>query len=156
MNRKRNHTLLLQRFDFGVSLGPGWQEIMHSEHSVTKFLNVDLDIGGSSGDLVAFLASIETSVVVLSHTGQAASIELAKEFASLEETVLGLVDLVGMLHPEIKDIWDRFEFRRLNIGIQTAHEPYAASFAISAKAVELVAALGFEIFFTFYAPADTA
>jgi hypothetical protein len=125
---------------------------MISKDTVTKFLNVDLDICGNTGDLEAFLRSIEASVVVLSHAGQDASIELAKEFASLEETVLGLIDLVGALQSEAKNIWDRLEFRRLNVGIQTASEPYAASFAISAKTVELIASLGLEIVFTVYAP----
>jgi hypothetical protein len=73
---------------------------MRSKDTVTKFLNVDLDIRGNARDVEAFLSSIEPSVVVLSHAGQEASIELAKDFASLEETVLRLIDLVGALHPE--------------------------------------------------------
>jgi hypothetical protein len=125
---------------------------MLSKDAVTKFLNVDIDIRRNTRDLEGFLRSMEASVVVLTHAGQEASIELAKEFASLEETMLGLIDLVGALQPEAKDIWDRLELRRLNVGIQAASEPYAASFAISAKTVELIAAFGFEIVFTIYAP----
>jgi hypothetical protein len=98
------------------------------------------------------LKSIETSIVVLSHTGQEASIELAKESASLEETIMSLIELVRALQPEAKNIWDRFDFRKLNVGIQAACEPYAAFFAISAKAIELMADLRFEILFTVYAP----
>jgi hypothetical protein len=126
--------------------------MMRSEKTVTNFLNVDLDIRGNAGDLEDFLKSIETSVVVLSHTGQEASIELAKECASLEETVLALIELVGALQPKPKNICDRLDFRRLNVGIQAACEPHAAFFPISAKAVELMAALRFEILFTVYAP----
>lgn len=95
--------------------------------------------------------SIETSIVVLNHTDQEASMELAKETASLEETVVGLIELIRALQPEARTVWDRLDFRRLNVGIQAACEPYAAAFAISAKAVELMASLRFEILFTVYA-----
>jgi hypothetical protein len=122
-----------------------------NSHS-TRFLNVDLDIRGSTGDLEVLLRSIEASVIVLGHTDQEASLELAKEFASLEETVMRLIELIGALQSEGKNIWNRLEFRRLNVGIQAGSEPHAATFAISAKAVELLAALQFEIFFTVYAP----
>jgi len=126
--------------------------MMCSAKTATSFLNVDLDIRGNTDDLENFLKSIETSVVVLNHTGQEASIELAKEYASLEETVLRLIELINALQPELKNSWDRFDFRRLNVGIQAASEPHAAYFAISTKAVELMAALRFEILFTVYAP----
>jgi PHD/YefM family antitoxin component YafN of YafNO toxin-antitoxin module len=128
---------------------------MRSEKPVTSFLNVDLDIRGNAGDVEDFLKSFENSVVVLSHTGQEASIELAKEYSSLEETALGLIEFVGALQPERKNIWERLDFRRLNVGIQAACTPHAAPFAISAKAVEMMAALRFEIVFTIYAPAKT-
>jgi hypothetical protein len=126
--------------------------MMRSEETATSFLNADLDIRGNTDALENFLKWIETSVVVLNHTGQEASIELAAEFASLEQTVLRLIELIGALQPEPKNIWDRLDFRRLNVGIQAGCEPHAASFAISAKAVELMAALRFEILFTVYAP----
>jgi hypothetical protein len=125
---------------------------MHRKEIVTEFLNVDLDIRGHSGDLENFLRSIGRSVVVLNHTDQEASIEMAQESASLEETVMSLVELIGALQPDAKCIWNRLEFRRLNVGIQAAYEPHAACFAISAKTVELLAPLQFEIVFTVYTP----
>jgi hypothetical protein len=63
-----------------------------------------------------------------------------------------LIELIDALQSEAKNIWHRLEFRRLNVGIQAGAEPHAATFAISAKAVELLAALQFAIFFTVYAP----
>ena len=126
--------------------------MMRRREAVTEFLNVDLDIRGDSGDLENLLRSMETSVVVLNHAHQEASIELAQEFTSLEETVMSLVELIGSLQPDARSIWNRLEFRRLNVGIQAAGEPHAACFAISAKAVELLAARQFEIVFTVYAP----
>jgi len=111
---------------------------MRSEKPSTSFLNVDLDIRGDAGDVEDVLKSLETSVVVLSRTGEEASIELAKNYFSLEETVLGLIEFIGALEPERKNIWERLAFRRLNVGIQAACKPHAAPFAISAKAVVLL------------------
>jgi hypothetical protein len=125
---------------------------MTSEEAVTKFLNVDCDIRGDARDLEALLRSIEASVVVLSHAGREASIELAKQCSSLEETISAFANLFVALRPEAKSIWDGLEFRSLNVGVQAAAVPYAASFAISVEAVESIAALGLEIVFTVYAP----
>ena len=102
--------------------------MMRSETTATSFLNVDLDIGGDTHDLESFLRSIETSIVVLNHTDQEASMELAKETASLEETVVGLIELIRALQPEARTVWDRLDFRRLNVGIQAACEPLRCSF----------------------------
>lgn len=60
------------------------------EKQVTRFLNVDLDMGGSTDDLERCLRAIEDSVVVLNRGYKEVSLELADEFASLEETVMGL------------------------------------------------------------------
>ncbi|MGJ5207815.1 hypothetical protein [Bradyrhizobium sp. HKCCYLR20261] len=125
---------------------------MTGENAETEFLNVDLDIAGETDDLETLLNSIKSAVVVLNHVGRFASVELAEESGSLEETVTGLLDLICTLEPQAKSIWDRLEFRRANIGVQAASEPHAACFAISAKAVEQLAALRFEIVVTVYAP----
>jgi hypothetical protein len=125
---------------------------MHGKKAVTEFLNVDLDIRGDAGDLASFLSSVERSVVVIHHTDRSASLELAQPSVPLEETVMGLVDLIGALEPDARRIWNRLELRSLNVGIQAAAEPHSASFAISAKAIELLAPLQFEIVITVYAP----
>lgn len=125
---------------------------MHRDKAVTHFLNVDLDIRGDAGDVEHFLRSAENSVIVMNHADQEASIELAESAPGLEETVMLLVEFIGALPPDAKGIWNRLEFRRLNVGIQAAGAPHAACFAISTKAVELLAALQFEIAFTVYAP----
>jgi len=129
--------------------------MMSGEKPVTSFLNVDLDIRGNARDVEDFLKPLENSVIVLNRAGQNASIELADEFSSLEETLLGLIEFARALQPNLRSIWERLDFRRLNVGIQTACEPHAAEFAISVKTVEMMAALQFEIIFTVYAPAKT-
>ena len=123
-----------------------------SEDAITRFLNVDLDLRGDVGDIEEFLKPIEASVIVLRHTGQDASIELTDQFASLEETLFGLIELVRALQPDLRRIRERLHFRKLNVGIQAASEPHEAEFAISAKAIEMIAALHSEIVFTVYAP----
>ena len=119
---------------------------------LTNFLNVDIDLRGDAGDVATFLRFVESSVVVLLHSGGDASIEIAKEYKSLDLTILEMVGLIETLSPEAKTIWKRLEYRRANIGIQAGAEPYAAEFAISAMTLEAIAALGFEIKFTVYAP----
>jgi hypothetical protein len=126
-----------------------------ADSEVTRFLNVDLDIRGDARDIEDFLKPIEASIILLRHDGQDASIELADQFASLEETLFGLNGLVRALQPDLRRIWERLHFRKLNVGIQAAGEPHQAEFAISAKAIEMIAALHFEIVFTVYAPTKT-
>lgn len=87
---------------------------MRGKDNVTRFLNVDIDFRGDTGDLEDFLRPIETSVVVLNQTQREASVELAKEFLSLEETIVNLAEFVRPLPPEAKNIWNRFEFRKVN------------------------------------------
>jgi hypothetical protein len=125
---------------------------MRRRETVTKFLNVDLDIRAKTGDLGDFLRLIEPLVVVLHRTEQEASMELLREFPTLEETAVNLVRLVETLPSQAGDIWNRLEFRKLNVGIQACCEPRSASFAISAETVELLAGAEFEILFTVYAP----
>ena len=125
---------------------------MHRQGSSTSFLNVDLDIRGDAGDVETFIRSIADSVVVLHHVDQVASIELVHESLSLDETVMAMVEFVEALPPDLRHIWDQLALRSLNVGIQAGGEPYSACFGIAAKTVELVAALGFEIVFTVYAP----
>jgi hypothetical protein len=125
---------------------------MSTDETVTRFLNVDLDLGGRADDLKIFLESIEPSIIVLYHAEREASIELGESFHTLEETVWYMVEFVRALSPDDRAIWDRLAFRRLNVGIQAAGKPYAEYFALSARTVELIAALRFEILFTVYAP----
>lgn len=125
---------------------------MRDNENGTRFLNVDLDIRGDAGDVQNFLRSIEPSAFALNHEGQFASIELAEQYVSLDESMMGFIHLIHGLQPDAKRIWKRLERRSINVGIQAACEPGSTWFAISAKTVELIAALQFEIIFTVYAP----
>ena len=118
----------------------------------TEFLNVDIDLRGDSEDVAGFLKMVEPSVVVLNHVDIDASIELAEDYTSLDTTMLEIIRLIEALPPDAKKVWSRLKYRRANIGIQTGPKPHAAEFVVSAKTLEAMAALGFEVAFTVYSP----
>jgi hypothetical protein len=117
---------------------------------LTSFLNIDLDIRHRSrlDDLIAHL---EPAFLVLKRDGNDASLELAEDRETLEETALGIVKCVQKLPPEAKDIWAGCDFRRDNAGIQAGGRPHAACFSISQDTVQLLAGLHCEVVFTVYA-----
>jgi hypothetical protein len=91
----------------------------------TEFLNIDIDLRGDADDVAGLLKMVEPSVVVLNHIGIDASIELARQFTSLDTTMLEIIGLVEALPPEAKKVWSRLKYRRANIGIQTGAKPAA-------------------------------
>jgi hypothetical protein len=119
--------------------------------SVTEFLNVDLDIRGRAG-LEELLEAMASDVIVMSQSAETASVELNEAYLSLEETAAKLIALINSLPPEAKAIWDQCESRRLDVGIQAGVEPYSSTFDISKETVSALAAAGFEVAFTIYAP----
>jgi len=120
------------------------------EESVTEFLNVDLDIRARAG-LDELLGSMAPSVIVLSQSEHFASVELNEDF-SLEETVVKFIELIESFPPAMRDIWNRCEWRSLNIGIQAGSKPHSSTFALSERIVSLIAAVKLEVVFTVYAP----
>ena len=121
------------------------------EESITHFLNVDLDIRARAG-LDELLRSMAPSVIVMYQAEQSASVELNESYLSLDETIVKLAELIKSLPFHARNIWDQCEARELNIGIQAGNEPYAATFAISSKAVLMLAEAKFEVIITTYAP----
>jgi hypothetical protein len=122
-----------------------------NDKSVTEFLNVDLDIRVQD-ELETLLDAMASSVIVLNQTTQTASVELNEDYLSLEETIAKLIELVNSLSPEARTIWGQCESRCLNVGIQAGIEPHSTEFAISKETVSALAAAGFEVAFTIYAP----
>jgi hypothetical protein len=120
-------------------------------NAVATFLNVDLDIRVLSG-LDDLLKPIESSIIVLHRTNEDASLELASDFPSLEETIIDWIRLIDSFSPEAGKIWKQCEFRRANIGIQAGNAPSATSWTLSAEAVAMLAKAQIEIVLTLYAP----
>lgn len=120
-------------------------------NAITTFRNVDLDLHARSG-LDELLECFGPSVVVLNRAEHDASVELAGDSASLEETLLKIIEMVKNLPAPARNIWSQCEFRRMNIGIQAGNKPYAEFFTISSETVSLLAHFQFEITFTVYSP----
>ena len=120
------------------------------EESVTHFLNVDLDIRARAG-LDQLLRSMAPSVIVMNQSEHFASVEL-NETLSLEETAVKFIELIESFSPAVRDIWNRCEWRRLNIGVQAGSQPHSSTFALSERIVSLIAAVKLEVVFTVYAP----
>jgi hypothetical protein len=118
---------------------------------ITKFLNVDLDLRASGG-LEELLGYLGSSVLVMHRTAQEVSLELGGSYDSLDMTLTKWVELVQSLPEPGRVIWDQCDLRSMNIGIQSANEPYAALFSISSTTVSLLASVQAEIAFTVYAP----
>jgi len=121
------------------------------EESVTEFLTVDLDIRARAG-LEELLRSMAPSAFVLNQSEHFASVELNEEALSLEETVVKFIELMESFPPATRDIWNRCEWRSLNIGIQAGSKPHSSTFALSERIVSLIAAVKLEVVFTVYAP----
>jgi hypothetical protein len=120
------------------------------EESVTHFLNVDLDIRARAG-LDQLLRSMAPSVIVMNQSEHFASVEL-NETLSLEETAVKFIELIESFSPAVRDIWNRCEWRSLNIGVQAGSQPHSSTFALSERIVSLIAAVKLEVAFTVYAP----
>src|SRR5437899_12900424 len=117
--------------------------------SITTFLNVDLDICVRIG-LETLLQSMAPFVIVLNRSDSTASVELNESYSSLEETVARFVELIHSLPVRAREVWDRCEWRRLNVGIQAGVEPHSSAF--SERALSSLAEARFEFVFTVYAP----
>lgn len=117
----------------------------------TRFLNIDIDICARSG-LDELLTCLGPSVLVLNRTKERASIELSKEYDSVDETAIAIVELIGSLPPYARNLWDYCDCRALNIGIQAGHSPHHVCFAISKTTVSSLAVVQLEIIFTVYSP----
>lgn len=146
-----------------ISLAHGWRVLRKElaelappaiamNAAVTDFLNVDIDLCGEIDDVASFLRMVAPSIVVLRHIDTDASIELAGPNVPLDTTLMEIIGLIEALPPEGKMVWSRLKYRKANIGIQAGAKPHAAEFAIPAKTLEAMAALGFEVVITVYAP----
>lgn len=123
------------------------------ERVVTKFLNVDVELRVQSG-IEILIEHLEPLMFVLHQTTQDVCLELNKEGASLEDTIINLIEVIQSLGPQAKTIWDQCDYRVFNIGVQGGHEPHEAYFTISNKAISLLASVRAEITFTVYAPLE--
>jgi hypothetical protein len=121
------------------------------ESSDTQFLNVDLDLRLKDG-LDALLTFLEPAAFILHRTELEAYLELSDCSRPLEDTLHNWIACIEALPPEARELWERCEMRRLNIGIQAGHSPHQVLFTIPEATIASIARARFEIGFTVYAP----
>ena len=73
-------------------------------NAVTTFLNVDLDLRAREDELKELLRYIAPFVVVLNKIEQEASVELIRDWGSLEETLVSFIEVIHGLPQEAKDL----------------------------------------------------
>lgn len=125
-------------------------------NAVTTFLNVDLDLRAREDELKELLRYIAPFVVVLNKIEQEASVELIRDWGSLEETLVSFIEVIHGLPQEAKDLWSHCEYRRFNVGIQAENAPHEEHFALSSEIISRLAGIRSEMLITVYAPTGIA
>ena len=121
--------------------------------SLTKFLNVDLDLRGDG--LEELLRYLGSSVLVMHQAAHELALELSNRVDEpLDETLAKWIELLQSLPEPGRAIWNRCNLRSMNIGVQSAEKPYSALFTISSSRVSQLASLQAEIVVTVYAPIE--
>jgi hypothetical protein len=115
----------------------------------TIFLNIDIDICSTKG-MSDFLCHIEHNILILNKSKLAASFELNENIQSVEEGIRRLVELIEKLPDPVREFWDKFDYRKINIGFQSGRGPHEAHFNISKEAVSSISRIGGEILVTIY------
>jgi|SRR5579883_608432 len=118
-----------------------------------QFLNADLDLC-LERRLPELLAALKRSVVVLHQTDTSASIELARDYRSLEETVAAYITLVESLSPTARRLWNQCDVRSVNVGVRAGTERSVGHFALSTHSIISLAKIGCSMEFTVYPPDD--
>src|SRR3954467_7246519 len=113
---------------------------------MTEFLNVDLYLESSAG-LRGLLDALGQRVVVIHASDTVAAIELDTAPVSIDEGVVRFGELYLTLSPEARAPWSRCEVRRLDIGIQSDHEPHETSFTLSPHALRHLVSMDAELAF---------
>lgn len=118
--------------------------------TLTRFINVDLDIRAKAG-IQALLKAFGPAVVNLKREEEnCLSLEILDQPQSIDEAISSFCALVSSLPPEIRAIWNKCEVRSLNIGIQSGTASYSESFLISGDTISLVSSINAEVIITVY------
>lgn len=116
---------------------------------MTEFLNVDLFLESSAG-VQALLDALGSRVEVIHASQTRAAVELEAAPASIDEAVVRFGELYLGLPPEARAAWSQCQVRRIDVGIQSDHEPHETSFALSPHALRHLVSMDAEVAFTVY------
>lgn len=117
--------------------------------NLTNFLNIDIDIYDKKG-VSKFLKALGSKIIVLNNSRNKATFELNISFYSVNDGIKSIHKIIYHPETDIKLLWDRLDYKKLNIGIQSGCSPYAATFHISNKNISLIKELNAEIVLTVY------
>ncbi len=125
-----------------------------STEGLTRFLNVDLELV-STHDIRPLLAHWSDETLTLRDSVEAGRctvwLELARDPPDADNGVRDFASLVEALPRDLRQLWDSCDDRCLNVGVQSADDPDAAAFRISASAIRALAAISARLEFTVYA-----
>jgi hypothetical protein len=117
-------------------------------------LNVDLEVQ-SQHDLQPLIDGLEPGAFALERPPGRACFELLSSATrpdDPEPLILEFVRLVRGLSPPGRVAWDRASGRVLDIGFQSALEPFQATYRFSPETMGAVAEIGAALAVTIYAP----
>jgi hypothetical protein len=114
----------------------------HEDASLTRFMNVDLELYSKS-DLQPLVSSLGKKVVVLFVGRQRgrcfARLELARSTKSADSTIRTFCRLINDLPEPARDLWNAATARDFSIGVQAETQPHSCDFALAAETVKAVA-----------------
>jgi hypothetical protein len=119
-----------------------------------KFANVQFEIEtlGDSADLLKCLAKD----IRLSYRGKLengrefVSFSLQKPFRTIEATIAAFCSMIERLPSSERDVWERCEERRIDIGCESGNTERALSSKIAKDTVRRVSEIGADIVITIY------
>lgn len=118
----------------------------------TEFLNIDLDLAGSS-ELYDLARALSPALIVVHQEPGHVSMELSNQPRDADSAIVDLARVLAGLAPDAQAIWNNCDLREINIGIQAGNEPHEARFTISRKSLSLLSTLRADFVVTVYAKA---
>ena len=122
----------------------------------THFLNVDLELEGRATAIATLTLALDRRLLPL-YAGTVrgrtrAHYELRRQASTVDATLRGLLAVLERLTPAERRAWRAARVRDLDVGLQAGRVPDASEYAIAAKTLERLAALGGRLVLTVYAP----
>lgn len=125
--------------------------------SITKYINVDLDVI-SRRPLDALVDAMGERVLVLyvgaQGRGYGAHVELRGSHFGMgvDKAIRGLVRLLKRLPPAARRLWDQARSREFSIGIEAGLRPHGFDLHLQRETLEAVLSVGATLAVTVYAP----
>jgi hypothetical protein len=124
-----------------------------NDQTKTHFLNVDLELR-SKHELTELVQAFEPGAMALScmaiEDGYLANLELDTQPTEAEAAIRSFVNLIEMLPPRARDLWNEASMRDFSIGVEAGATPSHFEFALTPAVLKLAANVGAQITFVVY------